>query len=340
MGSPYWPLRTRPDTPGFDDWLAFMRKVSTRPAVPHQHVVSRALLRFFSMPKTHNAHAIGTVVLKTRRYEERAPKSCGALRNWTSEFSGESEDLWQRVESDMPAAIDAALNRSVHGNVNLLINLKAATALHYLRSLATRRTGQSAADEAMSEIFNEVISDPMKRKWLEDHFQTVHGRRAQALGELRKIFVEVARSSRRFDIALAFRKKIGEAYVEMADYFARCRMEMLIAPNDRDFVLGDTPVTPVGPAPVGTPGKHYVPPLLDAEAVYFPIHPKVCLKFPVTEDHYVVIGGRVVDRINEVQISRSYRHVYFRPSARSQNFVLEKARSWKAWPEISDLTLR
>lgn len=130
----------------------------------------------------------------------------------------------------------------------------------------------------------------------------------------------------------AFRRRAAESYADLIQYLSRCDARILVAPADRDFVLGDTPVAAVGHPPAGVRDRHYAPPLAQAETVYFPVHPRFCVQFPALGPGYSDIRAREVDRINLLQITHADHEVYFRPDARTRRFAEEKARYWRPRP--------
>ncbi|SDS62166.1 DUF4238 domain-containing protein [Actinoplanes derwentensis] len=130
------------------------------------------------------------------------------------------------------------------------------------------------------------------------------------------------------DPAKAFRRRAAESYAELIQYLSRCDARILVAPADRDFIIGDTPVAAVGHPPAGVRDRHYAPPLPQAEAVYFPVHPRFCVQFPAREPGYTDIRAREVDRINLMQITHADHEVHFRPDPRTRRLVEEKARTW------------
>ncbi|HWS34708.1 MAG TPA: DUF4238 domain-containing protein [Actinoplanes sp.] len=133
------------------------------------------------------------------------------------------------------------------------------------------------------------------------------------------------------DPSKAFRRRAAESYAELIQYLSRCDARILVAPADRDFVLGDTPVAAVGHPPAGVRDPHYTPPLPQAETVYFPVHPRFCVQFPARQPGYTDIRAREVDRINLMQITHADHEVHFRPDPRTRRFVEEKARTWQPW---------
>jgi uncharacterized protein DUF4238 len=312
-----------------------------RSPVSKQHVVSQTVLRNFTTSRPNNATTLGKVTLKTGRYEEASPSNSGYVRDWTTEYSGEAEQLWQGVEAHTPAVVNATLQRSVFQDVRLTITLKALAALHYLRSINTRRSGQWAADAAMDLTFDRIISKPATRAYLTNEFVQARGSSPKTDDELRGFFAEFVAANGKATAPQNFRKKVETTYIEMLRHFAKCSVEVLVTkPRDRMFIIGDSPVVPVAPAPIGTPAVHYVPALLDSDELYFPIHPTLCLKFPAEVSGFRDAGGREVDMLNQLQIERAYRHVHFLPDQKTQDFVQKRARGWKEWPEVTGLTFR
>lgn len=124
----------------------------------------------------------------------------------------------------------------------------------------------------------------------------------------------------------AFRRRAAEAYAELIRYLSHCDTRILVAPPDRDFVIGDTPVAAAGRDP------HDLPALPRAAAVYFPVHPRFCVSFPARQPGYTDIGAREVDRINLMQVTHATREVHFRPDPRTRRLIEEKARSWSPPP--------
>jgi len=335
-----WPARQKLSQPDLYQWKAAMQKASVSQEVKHQHLVSRGLLRFFNTPPGSNGKGIGTVNLKYLHYRPRVPKGCGAMEFWTTRFTKQAEDLWGRAESDIPATINAVARMDLFQNVTSVVTLKAIVALHHARSYNTRRLSQQASDLAVQEGFDACIRDAASRQSLWNYSTGTLGVVQPTEDDLKAAFIDFAEKSGKYDPTFNFRKSAAEFFVELTEYLSRCQMEILVAPRGRSFVIGDTPVVAEGAPPVGTIRTHYVPPLQDSDIVHFPVHPRFCLRFPTASSGYVDAGGRAVDRINERQIERSYREVYFVSNPKTQRFVLERAKSWVAWPEIGDLVIR
>ncbi|GAA1652980.1 DUF4238 domain-containing protein [Actinoplanes couchii] len=126
-----------------------------------------------------------------------------------------------------------------------------------------------------------------------------------------------------------FRRRAAESHAELIQYLSRCDARILVAPADRDFVIGDTPVAAVGHPPAGVRDPHYAPPLPEAETVYFPVHPRFCVQFPARQPGYSDIRAREVDHINLMQITHADHEVHFRPDPRTRRFVEEKTKNWQ-----------
>lgn len=335
-----WPDRKKPIRPSMDQWKTVMQGAPGLDPVKHQHVVSRALIRFFNTPPGSNQMGVGTVNLKYCKFRPRAPKGCGAMEFWTTRFTGEAEDLWGRTENNLPATINAVAARSIFQSATSVAALKAIVALHHARSFNTRRLAQKVSDLAVQEGFESCIQTPAKRQYLVDHATRQLGPGAQTDSDIKAAFIDMTKKSNKFDPADSFRKNAAEFFVELTDYLDRCQVQILVAPKDRYFVLGDTPVVAEGDPPVGASKVHYIPPIQDAEVVHFPVHPKFCVRFPAAYPGYVELGRSAVDRINRRQVEQAYREVYFFTDPRTRQFVMNEARGHRAWPNIGDLTIR
>ncbi|MBN1174852.1 MAG: DUF4238 domain-containing protein [Micromonosporaceae bacterium] len=284
---------------------------------------------------------VGTYRLEWRAYSEKKPKSCGYLTDWTPAFSGEMERVWQPIENRFPSAIKAVKDGVITSKPQLLIVLKRMAAVHHLRSFRTRYLGQFAADKALADSLGRLTTNDAVVEYLSSEFRTRNGTDPTSEADLRAALVDIAKEDASWDPVLNFRKKMDESFVDFKKIFEACDIEILKAPADRCFILGDTPVDLDVPNLRRRDVHPDARPLFEAHTVWFPIHKDYCLRFPAKRTDYVSIGGREVDKINKRQMTNAYRYVYFNPDVHVHRFVEEKASSWRVavhpgWVNVVD----
>lgn len=105
------------------------------PRVREQHVVSKAPLRRFTTSENGEAPMLCAYTFEHGCINARTPAAVGKVVDFVKIDSQTTEDLWSLTETKLPAALDAARDPGIFDSTDHVATIKAAVALHAVRSL-------------------------------------------------------------------------------------------------------------------------------------------------------------------------------------------------------------
>jgi hypothetical protein len=105
--------------------------------LPHQHVISEAVLRKFVRTVPPAGRVLARVDLVGGQLALVVPNDVGYVDNFVPVDSKVTEDLWGQVESQLFAALKAARGGAALGTPRNLSTLRNVVALHFVRNPRT-----------------------------------------------------------------------------------------------------------------------------------------------------------------------------------------------------------
>lgn len=277
--------------------------------VVRQHVVSKTVLGNFT-EKLDGAPRVG---LFDAHAGSPMPavgvKDVGLVKNFLRVDSTHAEDLWGKVETQLPAAVKAARTRDVLNHPEKLDVLRKAIALHFARASSTldvmERTWTAQREVT---IANVVARD---RDLLSVHFRKVRGAQPtdddliEFVREFGAGFTELVESG-----AWA-RVRMEQLYDQVLEKAESWGVEVILVPSS-DLVLTDNPVVLTREGDDRRKGENRMA-LGDANAIFFPIAPDVLLSLG-PKDGWGTANHEAVANFNASQVAGTHRWVYHRPS--------------------------
>jgi len=286
------------------------------PKRPEQHLVSQALLRRFCIPTnqgerllSYNLQFGGTRLLPTAQV--------GKLANFVKIDSEETEELWGRTETDLPAAIDAAQTRRVFQNPKHVSVIKDAIALHYARSLDTLESADRIWQQGIAAARAAYIAD---RPAMAELFRQKHGYWASGTAVAEEIADGLlAATQALYDSGAAFRLRVVDVFDEARRMAASANLEIIRPRRGGQFLLGDVPAISIGAGghALGIPGGV---PFGAATTVFLPLSPTRLVALS-SADRFEVVPATALRRANAFQVAKAHAYVFMHPGSNLQGFV-------------------
>ena len=282
------------------------------PRIGRQHVISRTLLRRFCEP---GAGGAGTQLM---RYDvlsgiasPTGPRGAGYVKNFVKIDSKATEEVWQRVENNMPKAIDAAINQTILSAPALISILRDAIALHYVRNPQTLEVHEESFANAFRDAVDALAGTPAAAKaFYRRHGLESAGARGRRLGAEELL----ASMKDTFTQGTLFRLRVQDLFETVTDRFQSSGVEILV-PSDAnsEFLIGDTPALTVDFAS-GNVGVRAGISLGAANTIMLPLAPRLLIALSRTNAVAQVPSG-FIDMINQMQAQAARQYVYYRPNA-------------------------
>lgn len=275
--------------------------------VKRQHVVSKAVLGNYTAGET-DAPLITMVDLQTRMARDVGIADAAIEKDFLRVDSLNSEQIWGRTETLIPAAVRAARDQCILARSDQLHVLRRAVALHFARSISTllvveqtwpkvrERMIQELADRADSRIAIEVQRRVGRSPTRQEILDFVEHSAATPIDEL-------LRSG-----AYA-RVRIEQFYDQALERFESWGVEVLRVPSN-DLVISDNPVV-LACAGDDRRGATNRMAIGDAHTIVFPLAPDILISMG-PKNGYATATRQLVLELNRSQIAGAHRFVFHR----------------------------
>ncbi|WP_298334987.1 DUF4238 domain-containing protein [Ferrimicrobium sp.] len=294
--------------------LAYEATLGSDPNAPRrdeQHLVSLTLLRGFRLA-TPKGLLMGHYSTEYGLRPDVEPRGVAKLDRFVKIDSRRTEEVWGRVETDLPAAIAAAEAGCLFEHPEHVNTLKEAIALHYARSFDVKNLDDKFWKQSLSEIVDNLRSSPGLVDTLYRLKTGSDG--APAISEkemiIRKFHDDIANL---VDSGVMFRYRVVHLFKQATDLIADAGLEILRPPADSEFLIGDVPVITSDQAGLRQ-GIEAGMPIGGANIVVMPFSPTLLVSLAKT-DADRVLPAAWVERVNTWQIKAAQRGIFARPGS-------------------------
>ncbi|MEU0521105.1 DUF4238 domain-containing protein [Streptosporangium sp. NPDC006007] len=290
--------------------------------VSRQHVVSQVLLKQFAVPRPKSS---GLQLIKfdldypERSQKPKSPRACGWVEDFVRIESASAENLWGRVEQEVPPTLMAVHDGTVFNDPKHAETLRNLIAVHMVRSHRYHKVHHNAFSDVYKRLRTTLLRNNEELLRVEALRETgLHLPGPHTLGAYLDRIMENSTPTKDHKSGRLFRNNIEEMFDKIRFFLAKFKIE-IIAPESGAFIIGDNPAITM---------RHdgtYNMAIGDAHTVVLPIGPK----------HLIALGpnnliGSIpkskVDDLNKLQAIAANRHVFFRPDSETEKFVREVCR--------------
>ncbi|MGW2050923.1 DUF4238 domain-containing protein [Streptomyces sp. NPDC001858] len=299
--------------------------MGTAQQTKRQHLVSKVLLKEFTMPepKGGSQQLLPFDLHNPGRVHKRMPPSrCGWVENFVAVDSPFIEALWNNVERRVRAALAAVHAGTPFADPLHVDVLRDLVVLHNVRSLHYRDVHTDSVERARTHLVAKVITQYPEQLRLEALRETgLYLSGPAALGAFAERLIERSPTMRDRESGKLFRTSIEDTFHKMRDLASTRRLEV-ITPETGQFLIGDNPALTLSMKGSRT---MYGMAFLDAQTLVLPIGPRHMLSLG-TEDSMLTASQSFVDRLNALQIHAAHRYVYMHPASGLEPFVERAAQ--------------
>jgi hypothetical protein len=307
------------DSPGLDELRALVRaareacSTAARKA-PHQHVISRALLRSWTSPFQASAepqlmhHDLASGAAKPRTVGQ-----IGYVKDFVQIGSESVERVWQRVENRLPTAIAAAENGSILANPEFQRVLRDAIALHFARNPHTVEVHAASWRNAYATQVDTIARTPLAMEAFRRKYSGIVPAGEQGL----RLGAEAVLSglTQAEESGALFRLIVEDRFDRAIELLGQTPLELVAPANpDDEFLIGDVPAVTFD-AKLNAVGIREGVALTAGDTVMLPLSPRLVVALGPTLQAASVPTG-AVDRINQLQVKAAQTYVCYRPGAR------------------------
>jgi hypothetical protein len=289
------------------------------PRVPGQHVVSKVLLRQFTIP-TKDGERLLAHSLQYGKVKPRAPKGVGKLENFVKIDSKETEELWGQTEQHLPAALAAARTRELFANPKHVAVIKDAIALHFARSLELLQGHAMLWERGIEQARKQLRADETSMATLFYQKYGLLPPSARAAGETISEHL-VAETRQLYESGSIFRLRVVDMFHAARELAATAGLE-IFWPARGEFLIGDVPAIPIDAThqALGVLGGV---PFADASTVILPLGPRRLAALGKT-DAFRSAPSSFVKQLNAFQIAKAQTYVFMRPGSGLESTVLSQ----------------
>jgi Protein of unknown function (DUF4238) len=286
--------------------------------VTGQHLISKVLLKRFA---DQGLICPFRLEYPQARHRLVGADGCAKVDNFVAWGSASVERLWKKIEDRLPDALAAMDAGTLFGNAEHVSVIKSAIALHFARS----KTSQIIHARVWAETLERGRS-----RWMTEHRQLLaywfyrekglYPAGAEALGvfvdQLMKLSLSLA------DCGALWRERIESLYLQARAITDAAGLEILKAPGNGEFLIGDVPALTVRAdrAGVGVLGDIA---LAEAQSVFLPLGPSHVAALGRANKTIHLTSDQVVE-VNTRQLRAAIDYVYLRP----QSPLMETVRSF------------
>jgi hypothetical protein len=282
----------------------------TSPRVPGQHVVSKVMLRQFTIP-TKDGERLLAHSLRYGKAKLRAPKGVGKLEDFVKIDSKETEDLRGQTEQHLPAALSAPRTRRIFANPKHVAVVKDAIALHFARSLELLQAHAMLWEHGIERARQQHVADEAAMATLFYEKYGLLPPSARAAGEI--ISEQLLAETRQlYESGAIFRLRVVDMFHAARQLAANAGLE-IIRPARGEFLIGDVPAIPIDATrqALGVLGGV---PFADASTVILPLGPRRLAALG-RADAFRSVPGSFVKQLNAFQIAKAQTYVFMRPGS-------------------------
>ncbi len=276
------------------------------PKINDQHLVSQALLREFCTT-TSNGPRMGHYSTEYGARPDVSPHSVAKLDGFVEIDSKRTEEVWGRVETNLPAAIATAQAGRLFSSPEHVATIKDAIALHYARSFDVKEHYDTlwkaflAAKTAGLRSSTELVDQLHRLKTGSTTAPTAAEREA-IIGEFLSGTANLVNSGVMFRYRVVYYFKAASALI------ANAGLELLRAPTNSEFLIGDVPVITTLRSGHRR-GIEAGVPIGSASVVAMPLGPTLLVSLAKTDSDQV-LPAEYVERLNTWQIEAAKRSVF------------------------------
>lgn len=294
---------------------------ASRPTVRRQHVISQVVLRRYTEVLAVGKR-VARVNLATRQVDLITTSAAGWVRDFVPVDSQTTEDLWQKVETRLNPAVDAALSGTALGSSNHMQTLKDAVALHFIRNPQTLEAHNKSFKDALDGRIEEIAKTPLAAEAFRRKYSLVPASRGDLWRGAELFFEPMVTMYREGGL---FRLSVQRLYENVLDRFGNRGAEILIpASPNKEFLIGDVPAITLK----GSTGEFGISQgitVAEADEIFMPFTPRLLVA--VGPPNAVrQLSDDEVDEYNEMQVREAKAYVIHRPSA---NFAA-RIKAWRA----------
>ena len=250
-----------------------------------QHLISKALLHRFARPDGN----LRSLNLQYGRASLRNPSAVGWRWDFVAHLPNQAEQLWETVENNLPASLDAVETGSLSASQEMV--LKQAIALHFFRRDVTK----FAFEQSLARSLANRDQDASEGRFSTPTLAALRGRADESSSEWFQDSVE--------DL---FRR--GTAEVSSA------QLEIVTA-VEGEFLIGDGAILSLS-----SDGGFGTLPFTDAATHLLPVGRRHAIAL-APEGGAVQVEQSWVDQLNTAQIREASSHVFFHPDSGLEDFV-------------------
>jgi len=278
-----------------------------------QHLISVVLLKRSSVAKPKGLE-LRSYDLKFDQSKLRPPETVG----WSSEFvsfrSQIAEQLWSTTENRLNDALLAVDSGSIFKEPELVAVIKDAMILHFVRSPETHRAHIASWRSAEKHSRNQLMRDPSWLLAIALQERGIGWTMTHSANDVADMLLAESRSA--FQSGALFQSSLERLFAKLRATGARSHLEISIC-EAGDFVLADNPALSFTSS-----RKWPRVPFGDAGTIAMPLGPHVIASLGPF-DKIQQVDETIAQRVNEVAVSQSTRHLFFHPGSNLDESIRE-----------------
>jgi Protein of unknown function (DUF4238) len=299
--------------------------VGTVQQTSHQHLVSKVILKQFTMPGPRSG---GWQLLPfdlhhpERHHKPKTTKACGWAENFVAFESASAEQLWCDVERRVPAALAAIRGGTPFADPAHAEALRDLVVLHYVRSYRYREVHVNAFEQARANL-SGTLADRFPGPLYREALRTtgLHLTDPGALATYAERLIAQSTIVQDNASGKLFRTSIEDTFHKVQQMASKWRVE-IHTPQSGRFLIGDNPGVTIRQDGSTT---EYGMAFGDATSMVLPIGP----------GHLVALGPQnkvgtldavTVETLNTMQILAANRYVYMHLRSGLEAFTAKAAR--------------
>lgn len=262
------------------------------------HLISQVVLKQFANPQKE-------VLVHDLKMGDEEPKSTDSIayKEVDEAIIGELEKAWStEVENDIEAAIHSLQNGDLLTSEKHMLTIKRLLALHFMRT------------QVYVAMQKPEMSDAYRRRVIEQVAAQFPERRQEIEARVNAEWPKKANEA----VVMSMREYIPK----IEEYIKKHGLEVGVAPEGTEFILGDVPV--VSADGNGNFGALNGVPITEARAVAMPLTPRhiVALKTKATSKKYRNLTAEQVKNANDKQLKLAIGEYYSKPASEDGYHVL------------------
>jgi hypothetical protein len=318
-------LATGISTGELQDAVTFCREVvdPAQPRVANQHLVTRSILKNFAVHSNSGYQLREFEISSGLKRRLTSVKRACTVENFIKLDSQRSEDHWGRLESRFPEAIAAMEDASIFSKPDLKEVIMDLLALHFARSHEIQVSIRAIRAPGMQEFMSKVgLDDAWLMQAHLDRFGFVVTDLSLARQRLEEA-VSIEYESHT-ESGVYFRLRIPDYLQRAKDIISRSKIQIVRPASVGDeFLIGDNPLI----TPDLTRSRLGILdglPIANATTVIMPLTPHITVALAKKESDES-IGRDFVRELNQLQMRKAKKSVFFRPGSKLENAMAKHA---------------